>query len=232
VLRLRSRDPTVAFAASIDDLLATTMEPLQDVDTALLAGVDRQFQVSIEGTLTDVSAIVDLPENPGERTPPYILITPWSVQAVGKRGGSGEIIGNYTTTGAFVRPAPQEIQLEYRIDVLAQVRSHNTLVMGHILGDFGARLRLVVNGEPLEMTPFAPSDTLNFIATQKLLEADPIEETLTFNANLEFSYLPVTGLPLEIPRDGVGGEITFELTVLHATPVVNEVLGTSTGEAS
>jgi hypothetical protein len=42
----------------------------------------------------------------------------------------------------------------------------------------------------------------------------------------------VTGLPLEIPRDGVGGEITFELTVLHATPVVNEVLGTSTGEAS
>jgi hypothetical protein len=76
VLRLRSLDPTVAFAASIDDLLATTMEPLQDVDTALLAGVDRQFQVSIEGTLTDVSAIVDLPENPGERTPPYILITP------------------------------------------------------------------------------------------------------------------------------------------------------------
>ena len=62
MLRLRSLDPTVAFAASIDDLLATTMEPLQDVDTALLAGGDRQFQVSIEGTLTDVSAIVVLPQ--------------------------------------------------------------------------------------------------------------------------------------------------------------------------
>jgi hypothetical protein len=157
VLRLRSLDPTVAFTASIDDLLATTMEPLQDVDTALLARLDRQFQVSIEGTSTDVPAIVDLHENPGERTPPYILITPWSVQAVGERGGSGEIIDNHTTTGAFVRPAPQEIQLEYRVDVFAQVRSHKTLVIEHILGDFGARLRLVVNGEPLEMTPFAPS---------------------------------------------------------------------------
>jgi phage protein D len=28
-------------------------------------------------------------------------------------------------------------------------------------------------------------DSLNFVATKKLLEADPIEETLTFNANLE-----------------------------------------------
>jgi hypothetical protein len=28
-------------------------------------------------------------------------------------------------------------------------------------------------------------DTLNFVATKKLLEADPIEQTLTFNANLE-----------------------------------------------
>src|SRR5262245_7466431 len=43
---------------------------------------------------------------------------------------------------------------------------------------------------------------------------------------IEFSYLPVTGLPLEVARDGTGVDLTFELTVLHATQVLNEVLGT------
>jgi len=157
LLRLRSLDPTVAFNASIDDLIAGTPEPLQDVDAALLARLDRRFRVPVEGTLTDVPAIVDLPENPGERTPPYILITPWSVQAVGHRGGSGEVIDNHTATGAFMRPPPREIQLEYRIDVFAQVRTQKTLLMEQILGDFGGRPHLVVNGEPLEMMPFVPS---------------------------------------------------------------------------
>jgi hypothetical protein len=49
---------------------------------------------------------------------------------------------------------------------------------------------------------------------------------------VEFSYLPVTGLPLEVPRDGSGGEISFDLTVLHATQIVNELLGTSSGDTS
>jgi Baseplate J-like protein len=47
---------------------------------------------------------------------------------------------------------------------------------------------------------------------------------------IEFSYLPVTGLPLEVARDGTGVDLAFELTVLHATQVLNEILGTSTGE--
>jgi hypothetical protein len=156
-LRLRSLDPTVAFTASIDDLIAATLEPLQDVDVALLTRLDRRFRVPIEGTLTEVPAIIDLPESPGERTPPYILIIPWSVQVIGQRGGSGEVIDNHTATGAFVRPSPREIQLEYCVDVFAQVRSQKALLMEQILGDFGGRPHLVVNGEPLEMIPFVPS---------------------------------------------------------------------------
>jgi hypothetical protein len=50
---------------------------------------------------------------------------------------------------------------------------------------------------------------------------------------VEFIYLPVTGLPLEILRDGTGGDIIFEkLSVINASQVVNELLGTSTGEAN
>ncbi|MGH8066022.1 MAG: phage late control D family protein [Candidatus Entotheonellia bacterium] len=64
-------------------------------------------------------------------------------------------------------------------------------------------------------------DTLNFVATKKLLEAEPIEQTLTFNANLEeFSVAfdafataavgrlvttdPLTGGRVEISEDLVG----------------------------
>jgi hypothetical protein len=47
---------------------------------------------------------------------------------------------------------------------------------------------------------------------------------------IEFSYLPVTGVALEVPRDGTGGDLSFEVSVLHATQVLNEILGTSSGE--
>jgi hypothetical protein len=157
VLRFRSLDPTVAFTAALDDLLGVTTEPLQDVDTALLARLDRRYRVLVEGASTEVPALVDLPENPGNRALPYILITPWSIQPLGERGASADIVDNYTTTGAFVRPAPQDIQLEYRVDVFAQVRSQKTLVLEHVLGDFAGNPRLVVNDEPLQMLPFAPS---------------------------------------------------------------------------
>jgi hypothetical protein len=118
-LRFRSLEPAVAFTASIDDLIAA----------ALLARLDRRFRVPIGVTLTDVPAIIDLPESPGERTPPYILIIPWSVQVIGQRGGSGEVIDNHTATGAIVRPSPREMQLEYCVDVFAQVRSQKALLM-------------------------------------------------------------------------------------------------------
>ncbi len=49
---------------------------------------------------------------------------------------------------------------------------------------------------------------------------------------VEFVYLPVSGVPLEVPRDGAGGEVTFELTVIHATPITNEAVGVSNGEAN
>jgi hypothetical protein len=157
VLRFRSLDPTVAFTAAVDDLIGVTAEPLRDVDAALLARLDRRFPVPVEGTPAKVPALVDLPENPGDRPLPYILITPWAIQPLGEPGASVDLIDNYTTTGAFVRPAPQDIQLDYRIDVFAQGRSQKTSVLEGVLGDFAGGPRLVVNGEPLQMVPFTPS---------------------------------------------------------------------------
>ncbi|MFJ2005146.1 putative baseplate assembly protein [Streptomyces chartreusis] len=49
---------------------------------------------------------------------------------------------------------------------------------------------------------------------------------------IEFSYLPVPPVPLQVPRDGSGGPVTATLTCVNAQQVGNEVLGTSTGDAN
>jgi hypothetical protein len=59
----------------------------------------------------------------------------------------------------------------------------------------------------------------------------------------EFIYLPIDNQPLEIRRDGTGGELIYppskgdgqdyrKLTVINATRIPNEELGLSTGEAN
>jgi hypothetical protein len=76
----------------------------------------------------------------------------------------------------------------------------------------------------------APNDTAAPVRVE--VGARFATQALPGKPAIEFTYLPVTGLPLEVPRDGSGGEITFDLTVVHATQLGNEVLGTSSGEAN
>jgi hypothetical protein len=156
-LKLRSLDAKVAFSSTISDPIAATLEPIQDVDTALLRRLDGRFSALVRAILTNIPAFVDLPENPGDRTLPYILVTPWSVQPQRERGGSGEIIDNYTTEGAFVRPSPWLVQLDYSIDVFAQDRSQKTVLLDDILSSFSRQPFLMVAGEPFTIMPFTPS---------------------------------------------------------------------------
>jgi hypothetical protein len=156
-LKIRSLDANVAFNAAISDPIAATLEPIQDVDTALLRRLDGRFSALVRSIPTNIPAFVDLPENPGDRTLPYILVTPWSVQPQRERGGSGEIIDNYTTEGAFVRPSPWLVQLDYSIDVFAQDRSQKTVLLDDILSSFSRQPFLMVAGEPFTITPFTPS---------------------------------------------------------------------------
>jgi len=74
-LRLRSLDGTIAFTAAVDDLIATAPRAIEDVDAALLARLDGVWRVPVAGVSTAVPAILDLPESPGTRTAPYVLVT-------------------------------------------------------------------------------------------------------------------------------------------------------------
>lgn len=175
--RLRSLDVARGFQAVLGDVIATTPEPIQDVDAEFLSRLDAQFQVNIEDTPTPVPAFVELPENPGARTPPYILITPWAVQLLRERGGSGDLTDNYRRQLRFIesvddegnvveeeievmevarRPARKQALVGLAIDVFAENRLQKAQLLDAVLADFSRRDFLVINGEPLDLSSFTP----------------------------------------------------------------------------
>jgi hypothetical protein len=72
--------------------------------------------------------------------------------------------------------APEEDAIVDEKRPRQQVEETDLAFLHRLAGDYDCKLYIEHGRGP---------DTLNFIATKKLLEADPIEETLTFNANLE-----------------------------------------------
>lgn len=163
ILRLSSLDSNIAFTASIGDLIATTPNPIQDVDSAFLNRLDQNFQVLVDNVATDVPAVIEVPENPGTRNLPYILITPWSIEAQDNGVGSGELIDNYTpanneqSQGAFIRRAQQSIRLNYAIDAFAQERSQKADLLEQIMFNLNRQPFLIINREPISLMKFMPS---------------------------------------------------------------------------
>jgi hypothetical protein len=154
VLRLRSLDRTVAFRAAVDDLVATRPEPLADTDAALLRRFDKAFSVVVAGASTKVPAVVSVPDNPPTETPPYILIIPWKVLPLGRPAVARDIVDNHTAGGAFVRPPPGAVQLEYAVDVVADERQHKNEVLERILDSVARRPRIIVDNVPVELVGF------------------------------------------------------------------------------
>lgn len=157
VLRIRSLDAGAAFEAAVDELMAVRPEPLGDVDSALLARFHETFEVAVDGEPALVPAIVDVPESPGDRTPPFILITAWSVLALDRRAGSDDVVDNYTDAGAFVRPAPRSVQLDFKLDVIAADRAQKAGLLERVLTSILSDPQLVAANMPLEILPVEPS---------------------------------------------------------------------------
>jgi len=147
VLRLRSLDPEIAFTAALDDLLAVTPQPFADVDAALIARFDGAYRVGTRA----VAVILDLPEVPGTRTAPYLLITPWSAELTPRPGA--ELVTDRTDRGASVRPAPVDLLLAFRLDVYARSRVEKATLLDRVAADLLAPL--VVAGIAVDLEPFA-----------------------------------------------------------------------------
>lgn len=153
---LRAIGPQVPFEATVDRLLAVRNEPITDAEAALRRRLDLQFLVSVGGTPTPVPMIVDLPENPGTRTLPYILTSPWSIQVQRAGGAGGQIIDNFTAYGASYRQSAGTIALEYRIDVFATDRQQKTSALDAIVSEFVRYPLIEVRGRPVECASFWP----------------------------------------------------------------------------
>ncbi len=156
-LTLRSLDPSVQFEAVVSDVIAARPEPVQDVDAAFFARLNNRYRVLSGNRTVEVPAILDLPESPGGRTPPYLLITPWAVRQLQDRGGAGELVDNFTGDGSFVRPARRLLELDYGIDVFGETRAQKALLLDSILADFDGKRPLVVSDELVRWVPFTPS---------------------------------------------------------------------------
>jgi hypothetical protein len=154
-LRIRSLDAATTFEAAFDELIAVRPEPLADVDAALLARFHERFEANGQPAL--VPAVIDLPEHPGDRTPPLILITPWSVLPLDRRAGGGDAVDNYTDAGAFARPTPRSIQLDFQLDVFAADRTQKAMVLDRMLASILSEPQLVAANVPLQMIPIEPS---------------------------------------------------------------------------
>jgi hypothetical protein len=210
VLRIRSLDVTVAFEAAVDDLVAVRPEAVQDVDGALLARFHNAFEVDVAGSRTPVPAILDVPENPGARTPPFILITPWSVVPLERRSGTDESIDNYTDGGAFVRTPPASLQLEFRLDVFAGDRTQKAQLLELIVGSILSDPRLIAANAPLTVVPFVPS-------SEEAATIAPGRTPLFVRVNTEVETGPRRLLGFAVPFVLAGpadGRETAELTAV------------------
>ncbi|MCP2259806.1 hypothetical protein LX15_003515 [Streptoalloteichus tenebrarius] len=157
VLRLRGTSRTNAFEACVDDLCAWRSQVVRDVEAALVARLHGRIFVEDNGTTTAVPAIMNVPGSPAVDGLPHILVSPWAVLPLAADGG--EECDNDTEAGVYVRPRPQQVRLDYRIDVRAGEWGQRGQILEWILSEFGSVPRLVVGNEPLPLVPFEPSAT-------------------------------------------------------------------------
>ena len=135
------------FKAKMGDLLAVTPHPVQDVEKSFFERLQKHHS----------NVIWELPENNTSKSFPSIVIIPWSVQPRGELGGSVDIVDNYGPKGAYSRPIPKRLQLEYAIEVTAQKRTAKATLLDAIVEDFTRTSYFVIDGQPISLLPFVPS---------------------------------------------------------------------------
>lgn len=151
-VRLRSVDPTAGFIGAVDELIAATPEPVQDVEAALVQRLGK-FDLLIDDNPVTVPARVDFPDAPVPPAAPCVLLTPWAIDPAVDASGSGEIVDNFTAEGAYIRPALRRLRLDYRVDVYTAERAQKASLLDRILVEMGASPWLAAANDLFEIAP-------------------------------------------------------------------------------
>jgi hypothetical protein len=174
------------FQLTLGDLYVTHPEMLSDADQALQSAIaiaiadlvesngghDETAAERLEAASERVVFVV--PEVQESAAKPYVRVIPWSIKPKGSRGGSGELVDNYTVrpltalaedapaapqwvSMAYQRPTPSEVIVAYAIEVVGRDRLEITTYQSAILTHFSRYPWLMIDGELLGLRPFHPS---------------------------------------------------------------------------
>jgi hypothetical protein len=150
VLRVRSLAPQLGFTVAVDELVATRPQPITDGEAALRGRIDGAHSVTVAGAAKAVPAIIELLEKPPQRQAPYVLLRQRRVLPL-PRAANALVVDNHTPAGAYTRPAPAHVQLDYEVDVFVDEGVHRTQLLEEIAGGFAREPRLIVDGRPVEL---------------------------------------------------------------------------------
>lgn len=147
VLRIRGLDRTLAFHLAVDDLVACTPEAVRDVETALRTRLD---------TALDAPVLL----SPTATTPgvPHLGISPWAIVPQTEHLGE-ELVDNQTVDGAFVRPHPRRLRLDYRLEAFGDERAQQAVLLEAVVTELAREPRIVAANDPHVLSPFEPTPT-------------------------------------------------------------------------
>lgn len=144
-------DATVALAGAA----AFRREPVTDTEVALLALLDRQLDLGGR----KVPAVV-APDQPDAVAQPHLRIRPIAVRAVPDLARHDEVRTDYTEQGFTTRPAPEPIELDYAVDLVATTRADQRAMIDFVVRALPAAGTMLVAGRPTPLTwwgPLAPA---------------------------------------------------------------------------
>jgi hypothetical protein len=147
VLRIRGLDRTIQFQLAVDDLVTCTLDAVRDVETAL--------QGRLGAVLDEPVVLLPTATTPGV---PYLGISPWAVVPQTEHLGE-EVVDNQTADGAFVRPHPRIIRLDYRLEAFGDERAQQAALLEAVIAELAGDPRIVAGNDPLVLSPFEPSPT-------------------------------------------------------------------------
>lgn len=151
-LRLRGLANTTAFNAALDDIVAVSEQAISDAEAAWTTRLDGTLSVTVGGVTKPLPMYLEPPSS--APATPYILLTAWAALPLRDLGSVAPVIDNYVISGAYSRPAPDSLQLDYRLQVIASDRGLRAAVFGDLIANLQAAPYLLIADQKIAITPF------------------------------------------------------------------------------
>jgi hypothetical protein len=208
-LRLRGLATTATFNAALDDIVAVSAQAVADVEAGWSARLDGALSVMVGGVATPAPLYLEPPAAPPAA--PYILLTAWAALALQDFDSSAQVTDNYTIAGAYMRPAPATVRLDYRLQVVATDRGQRAALLGALIANLQASPFLLVADQKIAIEPFelSPQERASLIPPDTMPLFYRLLQTVEIGTR---TLYPMARARLTIGQPG--GQATAETTAV------------------